>query len=323
MHSRETSLDLQKWNLFAKVAEHGSLTRAASALGAAPSAISRQISHLEQDCGGRLFNRTGRGLTLTALGERILPRINSLLAEAERLAIEIDSSAGIPSGEVRIGLVPSLGDPLVSNLFSMVRKRFPEVRLHFIEGSSGQLDAALVDGSIDMAVLFRFSKAEAGDEQPLARVDTFLAGPIGDPITRKATVQFARLDQLPLVLPDMPNGLRVVLDQHARKCGITLSVILEANSLLIQRNLAGAGTAHAILAGPAVWKEMRAGLLQASRIVNPDIERIITLASSKRRPSTLACREVARMIRQIVDGIATELRGGQLRSVRGKSRRMA
>lgn len=304
----DTVLDLQKWSLFAKVAQAGSLTRAAAALGMAASAISRQIANLEKDCGGRLFNRTGRGLTLTELGKRIQPRIESLLEDADRLSVDIGGSAGIPGGEVRIGLVPSLCDPLVSRLFTAVRERYPRISLHFVEGSSGQLDEALVSGSIDLAVLFRFRKAEAGAEQPLARVDTYLAGPVGDALTRAPTVAFRMLNRLPLVLPDLPNGLRVVLDREARKCGITLSVVLEANSLLIQRDLAGAGTAYAILAGPAIARETRAGMLQASRIVNPEIGRIISLAHSRARPATLAAREVARVIREVVDGIAADLK---------------
>ena len=83
------SLDLSRLLLFAKVAELGSLTRAAVAMDTLQSAVSRRIAALERDCGGRLFHRTGRGVTLTDLGRRVLPAVTTLLADAERLTLEM------------------------------------------------------------------------------------------------------------------------------------------------------------------------------------------------------------------------------------------
>ncbi len=296
-------VDLGRLKLFAQVAELGSLSKVAVATGSVQSAISRKISALERECGGRLFNRTGRGVTLTALGDSIFPRVKHLLIETERLSSDIKSSAGVPAGEVRIGLMPSLADPLVTLLFRQIRENFPQIRLHLFEGSAGQLDEWLASGRIDAAALFRYSESAPRDEELLGTVDTYLVGAPGNRITSAATVNFSCLDKLPLVLPGMPNGLRVVLSQLAKRKRITLSVAIEADSLPIQKTVASTGDAYAVLGGHTVWADVDANRLQASRIVAPGIKRIVTLASTTHQAPSLAGRKVINLIRQIMHGL--------------------
>jgi DNA-binding transcriptional LysR family regulator len=305
-------MDLGKLKLFAEVAEHGSLTKASIALSSVPSALSRKIAALERECGGRLFYRTGRGVTLTELGQRILPRIKELLSGLDDLSQEIRANAGVPMGEVRVGLLASLSHPLIDRLFRELRERHPGIRLNVFGGSNGQLDEWLASGHIDMAVLFRYGKGEIGNEQALGIVDTYLVGPAGDSITRQPTVKFSRLDKLPLILPGPPNGLRVILDQVARKKGVNLSIVMEANSMPIQKDIVAEGGVYTVLAGYAAAKEVRDGTLQLSRIVNPGIERIVTLGMTSNRPASLATREVSRLICRIVDEMADSI---QLRRV--------
>ncbi len=297
-------MDFAKLKLFVEVAEHGSLTKASIALSSVPSAISRKIAAFEQECGGRLFHRTGRGVTLTELGERILPRARELLNGLDHLSDDIRANAGVPMGEVRVGLLASLAHPVINQLFRHVRANYPSIKLHVFGGSNGQLDEWLASGHIDMALLFRYGRAEVGNEQSLGVVDTYLIGAKGDPITREPTVNFSQIDRLPLILPGAPNGLRVILDQLAKKKGVTLSVVMEANALPIQKDVVVKGDVHTVLAGYAAAREVELGLLQASRIVNPGIERIITLGLTSHKPATIASLEVARILREIIDGMS-------------------
>src|SRR5690606_11414605 len=78
-------LDLKNVRCFVIASEHGSLSSAASALGMAQSALSRQVSQLESLLGCRLFHRTGRGVSLTEIGHTILPRAQLMLQTAGQL----------------------------------------------------------------------------------------------------------------------------------------------------------------------------------------------------------------------------------------------
>jgi len=293
-------LDLVRLRLFVQVAEVGSLTKAAVMLDTAQPAISRQIGQLEREWGGRLFHRTGRGVALTELGERILPRAKALLAQASQLAEDIKGTAGVPAGDVRVGVLPSLSQPLINLLFRRTRTSFPKLRLHVYEGSTGQIEEWLANDRIDIAIRYRYGRALPRGELRLAVVETYLIGAAGDAVTSTPTVRFARLDQLPLVLPGPPNALRVLLDQTAKRLRISLSVVMEADSLPLQTEAAAENQCYTILPVHAVHQALQAGRVQASQIVSPGIARTSALGTTTQRPLTAAGREVVKLVREIV-----------------------
>jgi LysR family nitrogen assimilation transcriptional regulator len=284
--------------LFLEVADLGSFSKAAIARRTVQSHISRQVSELERECGARLFRRTGRGVVLTELGQQIAPRVRAWLAETDQLVNDIKSSAQVPIGEVRIGILPSAAHPLFSTVYERARERYPRIRLSVREGQGAELDALLDSGAVDLAVLYRSEKSARGDEQHLATVDTFLVGAANDEVTRAATIPFSRLDRLPLVLPSRPSQWRHLLDEVSRRKGIALHIVLEADSVTIQKEVAARGGTYTILGPYAMTADVRSGRLQASRIVNPDLKRFVTLAMPKKGPLTLACKVIAQLIRQ-------------------------
>jgi DNA-binding transcriptional LysR family regulator len=292
--------DLFRLKRFLVVAEMGSLTKAAVVLDTTQSALSLQMAALERDCGQRLFDRTGRGVALTELGNRLAPRARDLLRSAELLTQEIRAAAGVPVGEVVVGLLPSIASALVSVLLREVLRDLPNVRLRILEGSNGQIDEWLSAGRLDVAVLYRYGKALAPHEESLCTIDSWLVGPKGDAVTRSGTVPFKKLHQLPLVLPGMPNGLRAAMNQQAQRLRVELKVAVEVDSIPTQKDLAQGGFGYAVLGRHAVTAELAAGSLQAARIVQPGIARAVTLATSSQNPETLASKAVTATIRRLV-----------------------
>jgi LysR family nitrogen assimilation transcriptional regulator len=299
-------MNSEQLKLFALVAQHGSLTKAALATDSAQSIVSRQLSALEKECGGRLFYRTGRGVTLTELGATFLPRVKQLLLQLEQLADSIRSSAGVPAGEVRVGILPALSVPLVSALTRQARERYPSIRLHLFEGSNGQLQEWIDSGRIDLALMYRYGEVNAAAERVVGTAFAYLIGAAGDKVTREPTIAFERLQQLPLVLPGVPNALRTTLDAVARHESISLNVVLEADSLPIQKRIAADGDAYAIVGRLAVSEEVRLGRLQASRIVNPPIERVAILAAGTQGNYGPSARAIA----QLLEPLAIDLLKG-------------
>lgn len=300
-------MNIDRLKLFVQVAEAGSLSKAAVLLDSIQSAISRQIAMLEAEAGRRLFDRTGRGVTLTEFGRRVFPEIKALVLEAERVESLMQGKDELPAGEVRLGMMPSVAELLVAVLFGRMRERYPAIRLRIFEGSNGQLDEWVATGRIDLAVLYRYGKSVKRGEDVLFEVETFLVGPPGDALTSQPTVAFAKLNGLPLVLPGVPNGLRVTLDQIARrqKEGFKLNVALEADSLPIQRSMASHGEAYAVHGGVVVWRDVQAGIVSAARVVNPAIKRTMVLATTTQHPLSLASRETAKIVRAVAQECAS------------------
>jgi LysR family transcriptional regulator, nitrogen assimilation regulatory protein len=302
--SLSLSADLHRWRTFLAVAELGSLTRAAIHLESNQSLLSRQINALERDCGARLFIRTGRGVSLSEVGQRIQERVKLLLADAESLESEIRGTAREPSGRVTLGLLPSIGGTLVRALFSALRSRFPRVQLKVLEGSSGQVEEWLADGRIDLAILYRYASALPPQEEALAIVDSYLIGCKGDRITQHAEIPFARLNKLPFILPSAPNGLRTSLDALARQHGIQLEPVIEADSLPLQKALVAQERLYTVLPLHAIWTEKSEDLLQASRIIDPSLQRTVSMAMAKSKGPTRALSAMATLTREIVSSMA-------------------
>ena len=212
------------WKLFVDAIELGSLSKVAVAYGTSQPHVSRQIGELERECGGRLFQRTGRGVVLTELGERVAPKVRAWLASTDQLANDIHTTAGKPIGRVRLGILPSAAHPLVSTLCRRLQERYPLVQLSVREGQGAQLETWLENGSLDLAILFRHSDPPRNGDVYLVETSTYLVSADGDPLTAKPTVPFAKLHNLPLVQFCRPNSWRDRLDELAHQRGVTLNV---------------------------------------------------------------------------------------------------
>lgn len=291
------------FRLFLEVAELGSFTKAAVLRQTVQSHISRQIGELEKQCGGALFRRTGRGVVLTDLGHRVEARVRGWVRDTDQLLADIRVDAGEPMGEVRLGILPSAAHPLMTRVFLRLKTEFPKIKLNVREGQGGELDALLDMGSVDMAILFRYQKPTGADEKLLAVAGTYLVSRPGDPLTQGETFDFTRLAGLRLVLPRRPAHWRAVLDETARSKGFVLQAEVEADSLRVQKELVAHTPGLYSLLGPfSIDAELRAGRLQASRVVNPDLRRHVTLALPKQGQLTPASKIVARMLRETVEG---------------------
>jgi DNA-binding transcriptional LysR family regulator len=290
----------ESWKLFIDAVELGSLSKVALLYGTSQPHVSRQVGELERQCGGRLFQRTGRGVVLTELGQRIAPRVRGWLAGTEQLASDIHATAGKPIGRVRLGTLPSAAHPLVTTLCRRVKERYPLVQLGVREGQGAQLETWLEDGSLDLAILFRHSATPKDGDVKLVETPTYLVSAQGDPLTAKPTLPFAKLDRLPLVQFCRPSGWRDRLDDLAHERGVTLTVALEADSLTVQTHMVAGGGVYALLGRYAVTAASKVLGIRAARIVEPTIKRHIALAMSPHGELTLAVRSVMRETQDIV-----------------------
>ena len=255
-------MDYAAWKLFLDAAEFGSLSKVAMAYGTSQPHISRQISQLEQECGGRLFERTGRGVVLTELGQRITPKVRAWMVSTDQLANDVRTSAGTPIGKVRIGSLPSTAHPLVSTLYKRLKERYPLIQLAVREGQASQLENWLEDGSVDLAILYRTSPSPMNGDTYLVETSTYLVSAASDPLTGRPTVPFSALNNLPLVLFCRPNSWRNYLEQISADRGVSLNVVFEADLLSLQTHIVSQGGIYALL-GPYAITAAAKGTLSA------------------------------------------------------------
>lgn len=290
---------LRNLELILLVAEYGSVTRAAKHLGTTQSFVSKQIARLEEDWGDRLFERTGRGMRLTSFALGILPEIKALLSQAQALDNSIKESAGIPAGNVRVGVVPSMSRQLLPRLVADIQAHAPAVRLLVMESFTGVLEEKLHTGELDIAVMNRY-QAQRDDEDLLGYVDTMLIGKAGSRVLADKEVDFARIDGLPLVVPPTPDGMRTFLNREAQARQIQIHICLEVNTISALTRIAASGKGYTFLPLSAVSDDIQSGKLAASRIVNPEMVRTISMGLNRHQPLSRAARLVAQRVRHLM-----------------------
>jgi LysR family transcriptional regulator, nitrogen assimilation regulatory protein len=301
-------MEYAAWKLFIDAAELGSLSKAAVAYGTSQPHISRQISDLEHACGGRLFQRTGRGVVLTELGQRIAPKVRAWLSSTEQLANDVRSSAGTPIGKVRIGSLPSTAHPLLSTVHKRLKERYPLVQMAVREGQGAQLETWLEDGSVDLAILYRTSPSPKNGDTYLADTATYLVSAAGAALTSQPTVPFSALHNLPLVLFCRPSSWRNHLEQLCLQHDVSLNVAVEADSLSLQTHIVADGGIYTLLGPYAIAAAAKDCRLQSSKLVRPVVHRTIALAMSRHGELTLACRTVMQVTREIAKSDMAGLR---------------
>lgn len=293
-------MDLAKLQMFVKIAELGSLSKASAQYDMGASTLSRQMSAFEAEYKGRLFLRTGRGLVLTELGQKILPQARELLNNAELLSAEIRGSAGVPRGTVRLAVVPSMTAPLVARIILEARKRYPEVTISVTEGFSGQIEEWLALGRVDLGFVLR-PNANSVSDKPLAYSQLCLVGPAGDPLTQGPEVDFSRLAGQAMLLPSQPSTFRSFLEQIGRRNGVSFKVVAEIDSVAIMKEVVAAGVGYALLSAATVQQEVDQGRLSVARLINPQVSRRVYLSTTAQKSGDLATREISRLIRQVTE----------------------
>jgi DNA-binding transcriptional LysR family regulator len=291
-------MTLRQLSTFLLVADMQSLSRAAIALDMAQSLVSRQIAMLEKEWGRRLFDRTGRGMTLSDFGRQMYPEVKRAVDQMDQLDAVAREAAGVLTGTVHLGVLPSMSRQLLPMLLAEVRKQAPALRLHVVEGFSGSLDEQLASGRVDMIVVNRYGTSALHGEDVLGKVDTFLIGKPGSLRLSGESIAFRDLEGIPFVLPAMPNGLRTTLDTLGRKHGISIDVLMEVDTSTAMKDVAMSGHAFTLLPATAIREELVGGTLTAVRVVRPGIRRTIALSLTRHHPLSPGARLVASLVRE-------------------------
>ena len=248
-------MDLKQLQYFVQVAELGGFTRAASVLRVAQPALSRQVRSLEVELRQRLFDRNGRGVTLTAAGTRLLAHGRGILQQVERARLDLEDQRGAASGLLSIGLPPSVSRTLTAPLVEAFRERFPRATLSVVEGLSTYTLEWLTQGRIDCAVVYNATPAAAIDLMPVLQEPLFLVSartPRSSAALRGPAVTLAQLATKELVIPSRPHAIRMRLETVMAEARCKPLVGLEIESVPAMLDLVQRHALHAVLSLNAV-----------------------------------------------------------------------
>ena len=294
-------MELRQLRYFVAIAESGSFSRAAEKVFVAQSALSHQIAQLEHELGTALFHRSRRGIELTEAGQRFAPHAVSILRQTEEAVASARQTTDEPSGKVVFGIPHSASNALALPLLRAVRQRLPRVQLELTEELTGNLSQQLTTGQLNLAVLFDDGNLPEFEHTPLLSERMYLIEPAvaGKKPPRRITLKQAL--SRPLVLPANPHGVRPIIEAAALQAGLASpQVEADISSISILRTSLLAGLGRTLLPVMPLRQEVEAGLLWASEIVDPPLERMLAICWSRHIPVSSASQAVMRLTRALV-----------------------
>ncbi|AOW14182.1 LysR family transcriptional regulator [Hydrogenophaga crassostreae] len=198
-------MTLQQLRAFLAVVEEGSFRGAARRLAISQAGLTTAIQALERSLGQTLLQRSLRGATLTAAGQRLLPRAQLIERETHR-AMEEATSADDAAGELHVGVGPTATALLLARVVPDFRARFPNVSLHLTSGLHERIRPALQQGLLDMALVALPDGAEWPGQvrTRLFRSLLTVVGREGHPLA--GARQLAELQNADWVLMGSPGG---------------------------------------------------------------------------------------------------------------------
>jgi len=285
---------------FLVVARTGGVTRAAAVLDYAQSSVTAQIRALEDDLGVALFDRTARGMTLTAAGTRLLEHAGALVDLASE-AREAVRGQDAPHGVLTLGSSESLCVYRLPSALALFQTRFPHVTLDVRTGTCIALYEGTRDGSLDLAVVMDEPVLPAGlAAEPLRRETVVMLAAPTHPLAYCASVTPADLAGEPLVVTESGCSYREVFLRTLEECGVYPASLSTFSSVEAIKHCVIAGMGITVLPQATAAAEILSGRLAVVRWAGPDFSLTTQVVMRQRQTLSPAARAILRLLHETV-----------------------
>ncbi|HKO91670.1 MAG TPA: LysR family transcriptional regulator [Polyangiaceae bacterium] len=224
-------MDLLLLRSLVAVADHGAITEAAAALGVSQSALSRRIDQLEQDLGAALFERAGRGVALTALGQIAAAEGRQLVQRYDRLKARIVEHLQLDAGVVRIGGGATAVGFLLPRAIAAFRKQHPRVVFQVKEAGSREIETAVQGEELELGIVTLPTRSREVDERPLVQDKIVLVASKDHPLARRERIDAQDLSGQSLVGFEAGSAVRWLIDAALREVQVEVNVVMELRSV--------------------------------------------------------------------------------------------
>jgi len=278
-------MELDHVEAFLAIARSGGFARGSAVLHLSQPATSRRIQLLEAELGAPLFDRLGRGVTLTEAGRAFLPHAQALLASMRDGIDAVNAVRGTGHGTVTLALVGTLASSSLTARLSRLCQEHPGLDLRLRTALSAEISALVLRG--DAALGLRYgTDPDPGLVSVIIHQERLVpVCPPGHPLAAGGTDLAAALaGQRWLAFPPRPgapDAYAVALQQLLAAHGLGAAEILPIDSLTAQKRMAEAGFGLAILPESSLDEELRTGTLRA--IDAPALTATIPVALIRRR----------------------------------------
>ncbi len=250
-------MELHQLRYFCAVAEAGSFSRAAEQSHVSQPSLSQQIMKLEDELGARLFDRLGRSVRLTELGQTFLPRARSVLRELEAARGDVAEQKDSVGGSVTIGVIPTVAPYFLPQRLTWFSRKFPQVRLTVIEEITPILLDQIRGSKVDIAILALPIRGHEFEAFSLLSERFFAALPAGHKFSKRRSISLKDLRAEPFLLLRDGHCFRDNAVAACDRARLHPQIIFESGQFSSLLSMVGAGMGVSIVPEMAVEKKSR------------------------------------------------------------------
>jgi Transcriptional regulator len=210
-------MDINKYRLFADVAETKNFTRSAERLGYSQSGVSHILKGLEAELGFPLFVRSKYGVTLTYNAERLLPLVRNILSETEKLEQTTYAIQGLETGKLTIGTFSSISIHCLPPILHQFKEQHPHIDIFLKEGGADDI-RQWIDGNIVDLGFLSLPRSRSLDWIPLGRDPLMAVLPKDYPVSSYDAFPMEEIQERPFIISAV--GTDYDIHYALETCGI-------------------------------------------------------------------------------------------------------
>jgi LysR family transcriptional regulator for metE and metH len=261
-------LEVRHLRLVQAIAEEGGVTRAGRRLHLTQSALSHQLRGAERHLGTRLFDRIGKRMVLTPAGERLLRSARAVLEELERTEEEIRRQGDGEGGVLRLTTQCNTVYHWLPSRLRLFHRTHPRVDLQVVAGATDDPLPSLLEGAIDLAIVFRLVRDPRLTVRPLFRDEVVVVMKPGHRLARKPFVEAGDFAPEHLILYSIPRQSNLVFREVLIPAGVSPARVTHIQLTEGIVELVKEGLGIGVLARWAVAPQLERGELVARRLTS-------------------------------------------------------
>ncbi len=289
-----SNFDLRHLEIFCKVYELRSFSKAAEAVFLAQASVSERIANLENMMGAKLFDRLGRKIIPTKAGEFFYKKAMPLLNMKNNICMEFQEFLGVKRGEIHAGGSTIPGEYILPGLIQRFRKTYPFISVSITIADSKKIEQNVLEGNLDLGIVGAITSGKNLERYNLWEDELVLAVPAGHSWTKERKVSLHKLMEEPFVTRQRGSGTLKVMAKcmNMSDSQITKSfkIVARLGSSTAVKEAIKAGLGVSVLSSRAIDTELKAGLIKIIRIDGISMKRHFYLIRDRRRTSSPPCR---------------------------------
>jgi DNA-binding transcriptional LysR family regulator len=286
-------MDLHQLRVFHAAVKSGGFTRAGDELHLSQSTVSQHIKLMEEELGGPLFLRVGKRVLVTEAGSVLLQHTERILRDIKNAEMAIREINSLRRGTVRLGVGPTTLIYRLPHVLRDYKRRFPDIDLIVLAGSTEFLLEALRTHHLDLAIVMKTAPQPGLTTTPLGSEELVLVLNHEHPLARQRTVDPSDLVGLRFILYEKNTAMQDLIDRFFESLGITPRIDMEVENNEAIKSLVRVGLGASILPLCAVAKEPPESPLRILRVKGKPLMRELRLASAGAEILPNAIRELS------------------------------